>query len=117
MEQLGVAGLERSSFRELSGGQQRRVLLARALCATQVLLLLDEPDAGLDPIAAAELRQAIARLHRVQGIAVVLVTHNVAAALEEADKVLHLAQNRFYGMAAEYRASQQFFALNNHCAQ
>ncbi|MDR2753336.1 MAG: ATP-binding cassette domain-containing protein [Oscillospiraceae bacterium] len=105
MGQLGVQELEGRSFRALSGGQQRRVLLARALCATQKLLLLDEPDAGLDPVAAADLRAAIVRLHREHGIAVVLVSHNIEYALAMADHVLHLGKTRFYGTPQDYRAS------------
>jgi len=107
MAQMGVAQLDRQCFRELSGGQQRRVLLARALAATQKLLLLDEPDAGLDPVAAGELREAIAQLHRERNIAVVLVSHDIESALREADYVLHLTQGgeRFFGTPGEYRAS------------
>jgi len=108
MAQMGVAQLDKQCFRELSGGQQRRVLLARALAATQKLLLLDEPDAGLDPVAAGELREAITQLHRERGIAVVLVSHDVESALREADFVLHLTQggDRFYGTPDAYRLSR-----------
>ncbi|MDR2687230.1 MAG: ATP-binding cassette domain-containing protein [Oscillospiraceae bacterium] len=107
MAQMGIERLDKQCFRELSGGQQRRVLLARALAATQKLLLLDEPDAGLDPVAAGGLREAIAQLHRARGIAVVLVSHDVGSALREADFVLHLANGggRFFGTPDAYRQS------------
>ena len=114
MEELGIGELEDRCYRELSGGQQRRVLLARALCATRKLLLLDEPTAGLDPVAAGELHAAIHRLHAAGGIAIVLVSHDIPGALREADWVLHLggreqqegSRGRFYGTPEEYRASQ-----------
>ena len=111
MAQMGIEQLDRQCFRELSGGQQRRVLLARALAATQKLLLLDEPDAGLDPVAAGDLRQAVTQLHRERGIAVVLVSHDVDSALREADFVLHLTQGgeRFFGTPEEYRESPLAF--------
>ena len=111
MAQMGIERLDKQCFRELSGGQQRRVLLARALAATQALLLLDEPDAGLDPVAAEDLSQAIAQLHRQRGIAVVLVTHDVDSALREADFVLHLTNSgeRFFGAPEEYRQSPLAF--------
>jgi len=107
MARMGVERLEKQCYRELSGGQRRRVLLARALCATQKLLLLDEPDAGLDPVAAGELREAIAQLHRERSIAVVLVSHDIESALREADHVLHLTQGeeRFFGTPDAYRLS------------
>ena len=54
MELLNISGLKNKSFQDLSGGQRQRVLLARSLCATKRLLLLDEPVTGLDPVAAEE---------------------------------------------------------------
>ena len=64
MEKMGIAPFSRRCYRELSGGQQQRVLLARALCATQKLLLLDEPVAGLDPKVTAEMYSLIEKLNQ-----------------------------------------------------
>jgi len=61
MDMLGIRDLAKQCFRDLSGGQRQRVLLARALCATKKLLLLDEPVTGLDPIVTAEFYQLISR--------------------------------------------------------
>ncbi len=106
MAQLGIADLAPRCFRELSGGQQRRVLLARALCSAKDILLLDEPAAGLDPIAAQELSRLISALHREQGMAVILVTHEIQEAMREADYILHLTAQPgtyFLGTPMEYR--------------
>ncbi len=104
MERLGISHLARKRYRELSGGQQQRVLLARALCATRKLLLLDEPVAGLDPAAAEEMYHIIEKLNREDGISVLMVTHDIEAALQYAGSVLHIgAQGQaFYGPAAKY---------------
>ena len=59
LKKLGMEELEKRCYRELSGGQQQRVLLARALCGTQKVLLVDEPTAGLDPIATNEMYDII----------------------------------------------------------
>ena len=59
---LEIENLENRSFSELSGGQQQRVLLARALCATDKVLILDEPFVGLDPKAAFDLKEIIKEL-------------------------------------------------------
>lgn len=103
---LGIENLQRRCYRDLSGGQQQRVLLARALCATKKLLLLDEPVTGLDPVMTAELYRVIASLNQEHGISVIMVSHDVRGAVEQADHVLHLGyQQLFFGTAADYLES------------
>lgn len=103
MEQLGLLPLENRCFRELSGGQQRKVLLARALMATRELLLLDEPAAALDPYATAEFYEIIQRLNQEQKITVVMISHDLEAAKKYADKILHIGKDSaFFGAADDY---------------
>ncbi len=105
MALLDVTRLRRKSYRTLSGGQQQRTLLARALCATDAILLLDEPVTGLDPAAASEFYDVIRGLNRKNGVAVVMVSHDLGGAMRDANKVL--AMNRgvdFFGGVEDYRA-------------
>ena len=103
---LSIEDLKNNSFSELSGGQQQRVLLARALLVTRKLLLLDEPTAGLDPLVTRELYDTIEKLHKEEGLTVIMVSHDVEAAVEYADYILHLSHSSaFYGTAAEYAGS------------
>ena len=89
MEKMQITQLARRCYRELSGGQQQRVLLARALCATQKMLLLDEPVSGLDPKVTAEMYTLIEKLNREDGITVIMISHDVAAAVRYASHILH----------------------------
>ena len=88
---------------ELSGGQQQRVLLCRALCSADKMLVLDEPAAGLDTASTDELYRAIARLHR-EGVTILMVSHDLQAALEYATHVLHVGKPAFFGTKEDYRA-------------
>lgn len=107
MEMLGIHALSRQCFRDLSGGQKQRVLLARALCATKKLLLLDEPVTGLDPIVTGEFYQLLCKINREQKIAVVMVSHDVESAVEYASHILHLSEDtQFFGTAAAYQKSR-----------
>ena len=102
-----LEGLEKRLPRELSGGQQQRVLIARALCATTRLLILDEPITGLDPMAIQDFYAMIRRLNREDGVAILMVSHDLRNAVEEANKILHLQkQVLFYGPAHDYMNSQ-----------
>ena len=107
LEKLHISPLARRCYRELSGGQQQRVLLARALCATRSMLLLDEPTAGLDPKATAELYQLIARLNHQDGITVIMISHDLTAALDTASHILHIGQTVFFGTVDAYRTSPE----------
>ncbi len=91
---LGIANLKNQSFATLSGGQQQRVLLARALCSARRLLLLDEPMAGLDPIATAELYAVIERLKQ-DGMTILMVSHDLLSSLRYATKVLWLRHDGY----------------------
>ena len=101
MERMGIMPLSNRCYRELSGGQQQRVLLARALCATQKVLLLDEPVAGLDPKVTAEMYGLISLLNR-EGIAIIMISHDISAAVRYASHILHIGTNVFYGTIDEY---------------
>ena len=105
---LGVLEWKDKSYRELSGGQQQRVLLARALCAAGRLLILDEPITGLDPAAAQDLYKTLSYLNTKEGMAIVMVTHDLGPALRSARSVLHIGQRgTFLGPVADYLASPQ----------
>ena len=106
METLGLTELSRRCYRELSGGQQQRVLLARAMCASDRLLLLDEPATGLDPLVTEELYETIARENRENGLTVIMVSHDMDAALRYATHILHIGDAWFYGSRAEYLSSE-----------
>ena len=106
MGKLGILELKDACYRDLSGGQQQRVLLARALCAASRLLILDEPITGLDPAAAQDLYKTLTYLNRKEGMAVVMVTHDLKAALRSARTVLHIGRTGYFlGTPADYLAS------------
>lgn len=102
MEKMGITQLSGRCYRELSGGQQQRVLLARALCATRKVILLDEPVSGLDPKVTAEMYSLIENLNKNEGITVITVSHDIAAALKYADHILHIGKDVFFGTKDEY---------------
>ena len=104
MALLDIEKLSDKSYRTLSGGQQQRVLLARALCATDALLLLDEPVTGLDPGSTQELYGLIRNLNREHGVSIVMVSHDLHGSMADANKVLAVDRGvSFCGSVAEYR--------------
>ena len=106
MEKMGISHLSDRCYRELSGGQQQRVLLARALCATSKMLLLDEPVAGLDPKATAELYEQINKLNKEYGITVIMISHDISAAVKYASHILHVSHKPlFFGKTEDYLKS------------
>jgi len=101
---LKITELRKKSYAQLSGGQQQRVLLARALCATEKLLLLDEPTSGLDPVVAAELYELILHLNRHHRITVIMISHDVKSAVQYGNKILHLHTSPlFFGVTDDYK--------------
>ena len=106
MERLHLTAFRKRSYRTLSGGQQQRVLLARALCAAKGLLFLDEPVAGLDPVVTQEMYDIIAQLNRQEGMSIVMVSHDIPAAVQYATHILHLKRKPlFFGTTGDYLAT------------
>ena len=95
------------------------MLLARALCATKKLLLLDEPVSGLDPIVTAEMYEIISKLNREQGVTIIMISHDLQGALKYGTKILHMESGAyFFGTTAEYRSTDIFHAMSTcdcHC--
>lgn len=107
IRKMQIDKLSKRCYRELSGGQQQRVLLARALCATQKMLLLDEPVSGLDPKVTAEMYRLIDELNHRDGITIIMISHDIAAAVKYASHILHIGNTIFFEAKAEYLQSPQ----------
>ena len=106
MKRLGILELRKSCYRDLSGGQKQRSLIARALCATDKLLILDEPISGLDPAAIMDFYHLIRQLNQKEQVAILMVSHDIGNIIHQANKILQLKQTvQFYGTVEEYRQS------------
>lgn len=105
MERLGIKELSKRCYRDLSGGQQQRALLARALCATEKMLLLDEPATGLDPHAQNDLYELISKINK-DGITIIMVSHDIGTAVKYASHILHIGKKQlFFGTKEDYLRS------------
>lgn len=102
MGKMMIQDLQDRCYRELSGGQQQRVLLARALCAAKKILLLDEPVSGLDPKVTAEMYQLIQDLNKKDGITIIMISHDIEAAVRYATHILHIGESCFFGTKKQY---------------
>ena len=106
---VGLHGAAHLMPSELSGGMARRVALARTTALDPMLIMYDEPFAGLDPISLGVIGQLIRRLNDALGATSIIVTHDVAEALQMVDYVHYMSQGRveFRGTPQEVRASRQ----------
>ena len=113
-EKTGITAFTSHCFRELSGGLQRRVLLARALVTAKNAVILDEPTAGLDPEAMKEFYELLAKLNQEDKITIIMVTHDIDKAVEYSTHILHLYSNDtndgedetdayFFGKVADFK--------------
>jgi phospholipid/cholesterol/gamma-HCH transport system ATP-binding protein len=92
---VGLDGIQSQWPAELSGGQKKRVALARAIALDPELILYDEPTTGLDPPRADEINELIIKLQRGLKVTSVVVTHDMASARKVADRIIMLHQGKF----------------------
>ena len=87
---VGLADKLHELLGNLSGGQQQKALIARALIGKPSLVILDEPSTGIDPTSQREIYQLLNTLNREQGMTIVSVEHNLEAAVFNSTKIYHL---------------------------
>ena len=95
IDQLGLAQVRRSRGYMLSGGERRRVEIARALCIRPSFILLDEPFSGIDPIAVLDLQKIVFDL-KASGIGVLITDHNVRETLSVTDRAYIINEGRIF---------------------
>ncbi len=96
IEQFGLGEVRKSQARFLSGGERRKLEIARAMVTNPSLILLDEPFSGVDPIAVEELQIEIRRLVN-SGVSILITDHNVERTLEVADKAYIVDHGKVIG--------------------
>ncbi len=108
LQAVGLRGAANLMPSELSGGMARRVALARTIALDPMLIMYDEPFAGLDPISLGVIGQLIRRLNDALGATSIIVTHDVAEALELVDYVYYMSAGKieFHGTPEQVRASE-----------
>ena len=102
LEELRITHIRRSPATALSGGERRRAEIARALASKPSFMLLDEPFAGIDPLAITDIREVITYL-KSRGIGILITDHNVRETLEIVDRasIIHSGEVLFEGTAEQ----------------
>jgi lipopolysaccharide export system ATP-binding protein len=108
LEELHIAHLRTAPAVSLSGGERRRVEIARALASEPAFMLLDEPFAGIDPLAIADIREVIGYL-KARGIGILITDHNVRETLDIIDRasIIHAGELLFEGAPADVLANSE----------
>ena len=102
IEQLNLGNVRRTRGYALSGGERRRVEIARCLCIQPSFILLDEPFSGIDPIAVLDLQEIIAEL-KASGIGVLITDHNVRETLSVTDRAYIINEGRIFAAGTPER--------------
>ena len=94
LKDLGLYDMRKTCFNELSGGQRQRVLIARALCSTDEVLILDEPVNGLDPKIVNQIYKLLDKLNKENKITIIMVSHDIDRSLKYVDRVIEIEKGK-----------------------
>ena len=94
MKKLNLYDMKKKCFYELSGGQKQRVLIARALCSTDKIIILDEPVNGLDPKIVSGIYDMLYDLNQNNGLTIVMVSHDVERCLKYCSRVIEMENGK-----------------------
>ena len=117
LEDFHITRLRKSQAYVLSGGERRRVEIARAIAASPQFILLDEPFTGVDPIAIADLQKIIATLREKMGIGILITDHNVRATLRITDRAYIIAEGKIVTEGASEELPQNPIARKFYLGQ
>ncbi|HEY7116103.1 MAG TPA: ABC transporter ATP-binding protein [Tepidisphaeraceae bacterium] len=108
LEMVGLPGIERKMPAQLSGGQRKRVALARAIALEPQVILYDEPTTGLDPVRSDVINRLILKLNNELHVTSITVTHDMASAFKVADRIVMLHEGKiiFDGTADQIRRTE-----------
>lgn len=118
LHELGIGHLKNRMFSELSGGQQQKVLLARALVSRPEVLIFDEPSTALDPESREAFFKMLERLNKEKGITILFITHDTSYIGQYANKLMYIDKNLiYYGMFSDFCRSEKmntYFGTYEH---
>ena len=114
LEEVGMEGSEKKYPSELSGGMKKRVGIARAISVKPKYILYDEPTTGLDPIMTDSINKLISKLHRLEKVTSIIVTHEMKTVYEVSNKVLMLNDGKiqYNGLSENIRDCDDLFVQN-----
>ena len=109
MQELEIYEMRKKCFADLSGGQQQRVMIARAMCATDKIIVLDEPTNGLDPNIAKQIYEMLYKLKKEKSLTILMVSHDIERALKYADTVIEIKEGMvsYCGEASQYKQGEK----------
>jgi len=103
LQTLGILELKTKMLSELSGGQQQKVLLARALVANPDILIFDEPSTALDPESRESFFRLVKKLNKEDNITIILITHDIGYIKEYANKLVYIDKSiRYFGDSSKF---------------